>query len=162
MSLRVSISRPHDFRLFGAHVERRPDHVAPRPVYTLLAASSWLIALAIPKSMILGTGTPSCSVTRILEGLISRWMMPFWWACWTAWQIRTNNSKPLPGRQVVVVAVLRKGYSVDQLHHEVRPSRLGRTPRIKDPRNVRMIHHRQSLLLRRRSVRRLRGNPSPA
>ena len=36
------------------------------------------LALAIPKSMILGTGTPSCSATRTLDGLTSRWMIPFW------------------------------------------------------------------------------------
>ena len=42
------------------------------------------VALAMPKSMTLGTGTPSWRVTRMLEGLMSRWMMPFWWACWMA------------------------------------------------------------------------------
>jgi len=37
----------------------------------------WLIALATPKSITLGTGTPSCSVTMTFEGLMSRWMTPF-------------------------------------------------------------------------------------
>src|SRR5438445_483484 len=27
-----------------------------------------------------------------LDGLMSRWMIPFWWACWIAWQTGTNNS----------------------------------------------------------------------
>ena len=36
-----------------------------------------VVALAMPKSITLGTGTPSCSVTRMFEGLMSRWMMPF-------------------------------------------------------------------------------------
>src|SRR5438105_15902090 len=27
-----------------------------------------------------------------LDGLMSRWMMPFWWACWIAWQTGTNSS----------------------------------------------------------------------
>ena len=30
------------------------------------------VALAMPKSMTFGTGTPSCSVTRMFEGLMSR------------------------------------------------------------------------------------------
>ena len=50
------------------------------------------MALATPKSITLGTGTPSCSVTRMLEGLRSRWMIPFWCACCTAWQTSTNSS----------------------------------------------------------------------
>jgi hypothetical protein len=32
------------------------------------------VALAMPKSITLGTGTPSWSVTRMLEGLMSRWI----------------------------------------------------------------------------------------
>gem|GEM_PF-1676472 len=51
-----------------------------------------LIPLAIPKSITLATGTPSCIVTSTLLGLMSRWMMPFWWACWMAWQTWLNNS----------------------------------------------------------------------
>ena len=42
------------------------------------------VALAMPKSMILGTALPSDSVTITLEGLRSRWITPFWWACCTA------------------------------------------------------------------------------
>ena len=37
--------------------------------------------MAMPKSITLGTGCPSTNVTRMLEGLMSRWMMPFWCAC---------------------------------------------------------------------------------
>ena len=50
------------------------------------------VALATPKSMTLGTAAPSMTVTRMFEGLRSRWMIPFWWACCTAWQTRTNSS----------------------------------------------------------------------
>src|SRR6516162_6509394 len=28
----------------------------------------------------------------MLDGLMSRWMIPFWWACWIAWQTVMNNS----------------------------------------------------------------------
>ena len=42
--------------------------------------------------MTFGTGWPSYSVTSTFDGLMSRWMMPFWWACCTAWQTGTNSS----------------------------------------------------------------------
>jgi len=32
------------------------------------------VALAMPKSITFGTGTPSCSVTRMFDGLMSRWI----------------------------------------------------------------------------------------
>src|SRR4051794_29181593 len=35
------------------------------------------IALAMSKSITLGTATPSCELTRMFEGLRSRWIMPF-------------------------------------------------------------------------------------
>ena len=50
------------------------------------------VALAMPKSITFGMGTPSWSVTRMLDGLRSRWMMPFWCACWIAWQTCENSS----------------------------------------------------------------------
>src|SRR5438876_45383 len=43
-------------------------------------------AFAMPKSMPLGTGVSPCNVTRMLAGLMSRWMIPFWCACWIAEQ----------------------------------------------------------------------------
>ena len=39
-----------------------------------------------------GTGFPSYRQTRMFDGLRSRWMMPFWWACCTAWQTGMNSS----------------------------------------------------------------------
>jgi hypothetical protein len=57
---------------------------APVCVYSVFCVSCWLVALAMPKSMTLGTGWPSKIVTRMFVGLRSRWMMPFWWACWMA------------------------------------------------------------------------------
>ena len=35
------------------------------------------------------------SSTSTFDGLMSRWMMPFWCACWIAWQTGTNSSRPL-------------------------------------------------------------------
>jgi hypothetical protein len=46
----------------------------------------------MPKSITLGTGLPSNSVTRMLVGLRSRWMIPFWCACCTAWHTGMNSS----------------------------------------------------------------------
>ena len=64
------------------------------------------MALAMPKSMTLGTGLPSWSVTSTLEGLRSRWMIPFWWACCTAWQTWTNSSSRSRIVSLFSVAVL--------------------------------------------------------
>ena len=60
--------------------------IAPNSVNIVRSVSRCSTALATPKSMTLGSGTPSCSVTSTFEGLMSRWMMPFWWACWIARQ----------------------------------------------------------------------------
>ena len=57
-------------------------------VNSVLSVSCWPVALAMPKSMTFTTGVPSCSVTSTFDGLRSRWMIPFWWACCTAWQTR--------------------------------------------------------------------------
>ena len=48
-------------------------------------------ALATPKSITRGTGLPSTVATRTLDGLRSRWTIPFWWACWTARQTSTKS-----------------------------------------------------------------------
>ena len=45
------------------------------------------MALATPKSMTLGTGLPSYIVTRTLDGLMSRWMIPFWWENRSRWPV---------------------------------------------------------------------------
>ena len=65
----VSTSSPAHFGLFGAHVRRRPDH---HPVLCVVATSQSAarsVALAIPKSMTFGTGTPSCSDTQDVRRL---------------------------------------------------------------------------------------------
>ena len=40
------------------------------------------------------------------DGLMSRWMIPFWWACCTAWQTGTNSSSRCRGVSLRLVAVL--------------------------------------------------------
>ena len=76
MSLRVSTSRLVISACSGLIYSGVPTISANR-VKSVFSVSCWLIALATPKSMILGTGRPSCSVTSTFDGLMSRWMMPF-------------------------------------------------------------------------------------
>ena len=66
--------------------------IEPNWVNSVRSVSRWSVALAMPKSITLGTGLPSIPVTRTFDGLISRWMIPFWCACWIAWQTGTNSS----------------------------------------------------------------------
>ena len=72
----IHIKRIH-FRLFGTHIQRRPNQLREVGVDRLLGSSSCLIALATPKSITFTTGLSSCNVTSTFEGLMSRWMIPF-------------------------------------------------------------------------------------
>ena len=62
-------------------------------VNSVFCVSSALVAFAIPKSITLGTGRPSCSETSTFDGLTSRWMIPFWCACWIASQTFVKSSR---------------------------------------------------------------------
>jgi len=66
----IHVHRAH-LRLLRTHVSRRADELLELRVNRLVRQIS-RVALAIPKSITLGTGTPSCSVTRIFDGLMSR------------------------------------------------------------------------------------------
>ena len=101
----------------------------------------------MPKSITFGTGTPSCSVTRMFEGLMSRWMMPFWCACWMAWQTWMNKLEPLRrSDEIVLVAVIGDPDPSHQFHHEVGPAGLGRAG-VEHLGDVRVVHQRQRLAL---------------
>ena len=78
---------------------------------------------------------------------MSRWMMPFWCACWIAWQTWMNSSEPLRGGEIVLVAIIRDPDAAHQFHHEIGPAGLGRAG-IEHLGDVRMVHHRQRLPLR--------------
>ena len=82
---------PREGRLLGAHVFQRPDD-RTEPGEQRPLGQTWAVALATPKSMTFGTGLSSIQRDRTLFGLISRWMIPFWWACWIAWQTGTKSS----------------------------------------------------------------------
>ena len=90
MSVRVSMSRLVISACSGLIYAGVPMN-SSKAVKNVLSVSGPAVALAIPKSIIFGTGTPSLTVTRMLEGLISRWMTPFWCACWMAWHTWVNN-----------------------------------------------------------------------
>jgi hypothetical protein len=92
MSLRVSTSSWLRLACSGLMYSSVPT-TAPKLVCSDSSVSCCPVALATPKSITLTTGVPSYRATRTLLGLISRWMMPFWCACWMAWQAGTNNSR---------------------------------------------------------------------
>ena len=110
-------------------------------------------ALARPKSITLGTGRPSCSVTRRLLGFKSRWMIPFWWACWTAEQICTKRSRRSLDAQPAGVAVFGERPALDQLHDEVGAAGADAAglvaggPAVEDLGDVGVVHQRQRLAL---------------
>ncbi len=76
----------------GAHAEATTLTVLPTMACTsvcIVTDLSLSVLRATPKSMIFGT--PS-GVTRILSGLRSRWMIPFWCPWWTASHTRPNSA----------------------------------------------------------------------
>src|SRR5262245_31101527 len=118
----------------------------PNAVNSVRSVSFSPVALATPKSITFGTGWSSYSATSTLEGLRSRWMTPFWWACWTAWQTGMNSSRRAR-RELVLIAELGDGDALDQLHDEVRPTGRGRAG-VEDLGDVGVVHQRQRLPLR--------------
>ena len=96
MSLRVSTSSWLKRACSGLMYSNVPMSW-PYSVNIVFSVSRWAVALATPKSMIFGTGWPSYSATSTFDGFRSRWMMPFWWACWTAWQTVGHQFQPLRG-----------------------------------------------------------------
>ena len=77
---------------------------------------------------------------------MSRWMIPFWWACWIAWQTGTNSSSRSRGRELVAVAILGDRDALDQLHDEVGPAGVGGAG-VEDLGDVGVVHQRQRLPL---------------
>ena len=90
MSVRVSMSIDDGSACSGDMYDGVPT-IAPVSA-RLRSVRENSVALATPKSMTLGVGRPSTSVTNTFDGFKSRWMIPFWWACCTAWHTETNNS----------------------------------------------------------------------
>ena len=96
--------------------------------------------------MTFGVGRPSTSVTRTFPGFRSRWMIPFWWACWTAWQTDTNSSSRAFTVSRCLVAVVGERHPLHQLHDEERLSGRGEAA-VVDAGDVGVVHQRQGLPL---------------
>jgi len=92
MSARVSTSLALNSGLLGLMYSKVPI-TPPKPVTRVRSVSRSPSALATPKSITLTTGLPSEAATSTFVGLRSRWIMLFWWACWTASQTDTNNPR---------------------------------------------------------------------
>ncbi len=73
-------------------------------------------------------------------------MIPFWCACWTAWQTGTNSSSRSRGAELVLVAVVGDRHALDQLHDEVGPAGRRRAG-VEHLGDVRVVHQRQGLPL---------------
>ena len=73
----------------------------------------------MPKSMTLGRGRPSASVTRTFVGLMSRWTMPLVWACWIASHTSAKSSSRCFEPKPSLIAVFGDGYARHVFHHEV-------------------------------------------
>ena len=71
VAARVDVQAAH-LRLLRTHVGRRADELLELREERLVGQPLLLVALAMPKSITFGTGTPSCSVTRMFDGLMSR------------------------------------------------------------------------------------------
>src|SRR5215471_1626093 len=75
MSLRVSTPKAFISACSGDMYSKVPTR-APNWVNRVRSVSRCSMAFATPKSITLGTGLSSYSVTSTLDGLISRWMIP--------------------------------------------------------------------------------------
>ena len=77
---------------------------------------------------------------------MSRWIMPFWWACWIAWQTGTKSSSRSRGGKLALVAVVGDGNALDELHDEERPAGVGAAG-VQHAGDVGVVHQRQGLAL---------------
>src|SRR5262249_30206141 len=139
-SERVSTSSPLISACSGDMYSGVPI-ICAKWVNRVLSVSCWPVALAMPKSITLGTATPSCRVTSTLAGLRSRWMTPLVCACCTARHTDTNSPSRADS-QAVVVAELGDGHAAHQLHDEVGPSR-GGFAAVEDLGDVGVVHEGQ-------------------
>ena len=118
----------------------------PNCVSNVFSTAHLSVAFAMPKSITLGTGAPSCSVTSTFDGFRSRWITPFWCACWTARQTARNNAS----RSLVVIR-LRSQYWVMGAPSMYSITKYGRPlagrAGVEDLGDVRVVHHRQRLAL---------------
>ena len=137
---------PARLGLLRAHVGRRADGDAELGGEGSPSVSRCSVALAIPKSMMVGIGCPSVTRTRMLLGLRSRWMTPFWCACWTPAAHAEEELEPVAQIEAVPVAVVGDRLAGHQLHDEVGKALVGGAG-VERAGDVGVIHHRERLPL---------------
>ena len=106
MSVRVSTSSLPSRACSGLMYSGVPM-IWPSSVKNVFSVRGCVAAFAMPKSMIFGTGTPSLTATSTLDGLMSRWMIAFWWAWCSPSQTCASSSS-----RSRVVRWCRSQYSV--------------------------------------------------
>ena len=131
--------------LLGAHVLGRADHGAE-------AGHERLLGQLRPGGLghaevdDLGHRLVVVEGDQDVTGLMSRWMIPFWWACWIAWQTGTNSSSRCRGvsrrsSQNVVMGMPL----TSSMTKKGRPTVGGAG--VEDPGDVGVVHHGQGLAL---------------
>src|SRR5262249_37875469 len=143
MSERVSTSSAPISACSGLMYSNVPT-IMPNWVNIVFSVRRRSIALATPKSITLGTGVPSESVTRMLEGLTSRLDDPFLVGVLDRLAHWDKQLEAFERREPVAVAVLGDRDALDELHDEVGVSGFGR-PRVHDLGDIRVVHQGQSL-----------------
>ncbi len=73
-------------------------------------------------------------------------MIPFWWACCTAWQTATNNSSLAGTGSRFRSQYVGDRLALDEFHHEERLTGFGRAA-VEDAGDVGMVHQGQRLPL---------------
>ena len=120
--------------------------ICSKCVKSVLSVSLPCVALAMPKSITLAPACRRARVTRMFDGLMSRWMMPFLVRVWTAEHTSMNSSS----RWRVVSCCSSQNLVIgtpftSSMTKYGRP--LVRRAGVEDLRDVRMVHHRQRLAL---------------
>ena len=92
VAARIDVQTAH-LRLLRTHVGGRADELLEGGIdaSSRSAAGRWSLWQCRNQS----PSAPArrrATATRMLEGLMSRWMIPFWCACWMAWQTWMNSS----------------------------------------------------------------------
>ena len=88
-------------------------------------------------------------------------MIPFWWACWIAWQTGTNSSSRSRGVSLCSSQNSVIGDALDQFHDEERPAVGGRAG-VEHLGDVRVVHQGQRLPLGLEAGEHLPASPCPA
>ena len=110
------------------------------------SVSRWSIALAMPKSITLGTGLPSCESDQDVGGLDVAVDDPLLVGVLDRLADADEQLQPLGGGELVPVAVVGDGDAVDQLHDEVGPAGVGGAG-VEHLGDVRVVHQGQGLSL---------------